>query len=313
MKHGDLPHAIRDCSAKAEHLKERMILEFTKDGATHALDEFLSTYTRILSDKPAYKTYGSIKTQTADLCEKIRLSFSECFLDKFHRVLLLHLIERFDGIIKSLTLPRSILDLYPIQFERMMHEITTGSVGPYNYKNDNFTKDICICSHRLVPTGARVVEPEAGLPRRVLVKQGAFGCLTMLSRVLLELKGFRPLCSVHVHKCILEEFNSEGHERTFHRWSDLLKVNPHIKGIMGSSWFYDPKVMTISPHLSCVRDIPERNGAFFLAGGPDEASTNAALSNSVTRRRLFERGEFEPKLYYMLWPRQHLIKWADSH
>lgn len=313
MKQGDLPYAIRDCSTKAEQLKAWMILEFTKDGTNYGLGELLSSYTHILSEKPAYKTYGSIKTQTAEICEKIRLRFSEHFLENFHRLLLLHLIERFDAVIEGLTLPRSILELYPIQFERMMHEITTGPAGLYNYKNDNFTKDICLCSHRLVPTGARVVEPEAGLPRRVLVKQGAIGCLAMLARVLLELKGFRPLCSVHVHKCILEEFNSEGHERTFHRWSDLLQVNPHIKGIMGGAWFYDPKVMTISPHLSCVRDIPERNGAFFLTGGSDEASTSAALSSSATRRRLFERGEFEPKLYYMLWPRQHLINWADSH
>jgi hypothetical protein len=65
----------------------------------------------------------------------------------------------------------------------------------------------------------------------------------------------------------------------------------------------------LSPHLDCVRAIPERNGALFLRGESDASSLRQALSTSVTRRTAHASGRYVPTRYYMVWPRAALLGW----
>jgi hypothetical protein len=309
---GHDPSALARCAEKAREQAEPLRAELSKDGGGERTEGLLSRYTEILlREKAAYTPYTHVRRQTEDLCRQIGAAYpGETSLGRFHQLLLLRLIAGFETNRAARRLPDSVLALYPQQFERIMASIACGPPAQFQFSNDDFTKDLCICSLRLIPTGARVVDLEGGLPRRLLFRQSALGCLVGAWKVAVSLRGFKPLVSVHVHRQVLEEFNHEGHERTFRRWGDLLSLNPRIKGVMGSAWFYDPAVRATTPHLACVRDVPAGNGAFFLYGGVDQDSVNSALATSRTRRLLYEEGQYRPKLYYMLWPRQALLRWC---
>ena len=304
------PGTLRSCAAEAGELSGRLMAELSTQAPGFEIEDYLGRYSHALLNRPRYTGYNDVKPLA--LCAEIEKQFSPQGLAALHRLLILHLIERFDGNLGATPLPESILELYPTQFGRMLAAASSEDLEFFHYSNDSFAKDLSICSLHLVPTGARVVDLESGLPRRSILRLGLLESMRALRMVFKELRGFRPLCGVHVHKEILDEFNFEGHERTFRRWSDLLKLYPQVKGILGSAWFYDPEVRKISPHLACVREIPEQNGAFFLKGSVMEGTTSGALTTSRTRRRLYEAGQYQPQRYYMLWPRHSLIAWADK-
>ena len=43
-----------------------------------------------------------------------------------------------------------------------------------------------------------------------------------------------------------------------------------------------------------------------------EQATQRALAKSPTRLALYERGEYTPVTYTILWPRRDLLRWAAS-
>ena len=82
-------------------------------------------------------------------------------------------------------------------------------------------------------------------------------------------------------------------------------------GVVGYSWFYDPKLETISPQLAYLRRRPADGGAFFLRGHTSEFDIKNATAKSQTRRRLYEAGQYTPVGYKMVWLRRDILSWAD--
>ena len=285
------PGTLRSYAADAGELTRQLMAELSNQATGFEIEDYLARYSQALLNRPRYTGYNDVKPLA--LCAEIEKRISPQGLAALHRLLILYLIERFDGNLDGTPLPDSILELYPKQFGRMLATASSGDLEFFHYSNDSFAKDLSICSLHLIPTGARVVDLESGLPRRSILRLGLLESMRALRMVFKELHGFRPLCGIHVHKEILDEFNFEGHERTFRRWSDLLKLYPQVKGILGSAWFYDPEARKISPHLACVREIPEQNGAFFLKGLVMEGSTSGALTTSRTRRRPKKSGRIK--------------------
>ena len=115
---------------------------------------------------------------------------------------------------------------------------------------------------------------------------------------------------VHTHTPILSNFSEQGWEQSYKQLANMLKENSHIKGVIRSSWFFDPKIKEISPRLAYLRDLPIKNGAKIFAGGPDDSGN--ALSKSRSRRELFDSGQYKPMIYLLIWPREALIKWAEE-
>ena len=51
------------------------------------------------------------------------------------------------------------------------------------------------------------------------------------------------------------EFNPAGYVRFFQRVAELLRRNPRVKGIVGTSWLVDPVLEQISPELSVSENL----------------------------------------------------------
>ena len=67
--------------------------------------------------------------------------------------------------------------------------------------------------------------------------------------------------------------------------------------------------ISISPHLSYLREVPSENGATLLFVCHHSDGSSGALSRSSVRRRLFAEGKYVPATYMRIWPRQSLIAW----
>jgi hypothetical protein len=90
--------------------------------------------------------------------------------------------------------------------------------------------------------------------------------------------------------------------------AEMLEFNPHIKGVSGGSWFYDPEIENVSPRLAYLRQRPQQRGAYVFYSHVD--IDGGALSKSQTRRDLYDQGKYLPKAYFIVWPRQKVIAWS---
>jgi hypothetical protein len=173
--------------------------------------------------------------------------------------------------------------------------------------DDIFLKDLGILRAALVPCASHVVFRRSGVPRRLLLSQRPLAMIRALAYFGLRCGGVAPFLENHVHPAMLAHFNPEGRERCYQLVAELLRRWPDSRGLMGLSWYYDPAVSAISPHLAYLRDVPERGGALFLPAGEGEDVVRVAIATSATRRRLYESGGYRPTRYLMAWSRRGLL------
>lgn len=230
--------------------------------------------------------------------------------EQLHRLVLEKLMDEFEIDSSQLKLPSEISHFYEIEFARIRGLLSDKKAYLFDWQNDLFAKDIGICSGRLIPVGPGLLEV-SGVPRSLLFKNGVRQFVRLAYLLLFELKGQGPLLRPHVHLANVDTFNRAGWDRAYQVIGEILKMNPHVRGLMRSSWFLDPALSRISPHLSYLREVPVENGATIFYAGT-EGSESGALSKSKSRRRLFDRGCYVPRVYYLVWPRQRLISYLKD-
>lgn len=224
-----------------------------------------------------------------------------------NRCLLADALGAFDPQASRVRLPPSVLALYPAELSRIGAQLTRFDDDYFSLDNDLFLKDLAVLQHRLIPLGAEYAQPGDGVPRSVLFKGGVPQLVGGL-RFMLNAGGFQPYFSLHTHLLVLDEFHAEGCLRMYHRLAELLQLNADVKGWISASWFLDPELEQISPHLTHLRALPARHGAaiFFVRR---EGADSGALVKSATRRRLFAEGCYVPKTYMRVWPRRAVLDW----
>jgi hypothetical protein len=123
--------------------------------------------------------------------------------------------------------------------------------------------------------------------------------------------GYGRWFRIHTDIRDLTDFNETGWDECYVRIASLLKKRIFIKGMVGTSWFYDPQIMNVSPRLSYLLKNPLQNGAFVLKHRTDRLNIERATSKSETRKRLYEEGKYTPVSYSIFWPRDKIIEWSD--
>jgi hypothetical protein len=89
-------------------------------------------------------------------------------------------------------------------------------------------------------------------------------------------------------------------------------MNPAVKGVFGSSWWFDPALDLISPNLTYLRALPTQFGARIFRSGSDDGAIGNSIKFSRERRQLYETGKYMPANYVMAWRRSDIIQWARS-
>jgi hypothetical protein len=281
----------------------------------HSEAQQIDRYMNSIHAYPEAVPYKYISSKTEEICNRIEGLYSRPALEAFHKFLLLKLIKKNVNVEKT-DLPKDIISLYKINFNRITREIETNQYkGSYLYSNDKYCKDIAICSMRMIPIGARKIHISA-LPKRFLFKKGISQLVEGSSFVVYKLKGFKPLYEMHTDSKdpdLLSEFNPVGFTKSYLLVAELLKRHTDIKGLFATSWFYDPQLETISPRLSYIRRmIFENGGKCFFVGSDDQAIKNST-QKSMTRRKLYQEGKYLPTNYLIIWPRNKIIEWAKNY
>jgi hypothetical protein len=231
----------------------------------------------------------------------------------FWRLMLCRLIGSQREWVSGANHPGDIPDLIVAHWLRIVENIDSTPDAFFSPREDKYLKDLGLCRMTLLPVGAGLLDTNFVLPRRFLLAGGARQLLRGAWFIHRVAGGRSPWFRFHIDSRFLEEFNPEGWDRAYLRAAALLRANPTVLGVARSTWFFDPALETVSPRLAYLRrTIVDNGGATFLVG-PSENATRDALARSETRRRLYDEGRYRPMEYMALWPREALLKWADSN
>ena len=217
-------------------------------------------------------------------------------------------LTRLPASLEKSALPLSIIQQYPTAVRYIISSIVRDPDASYG----SFDRDLRLASGFTVPAGAEVVDFRCWLPTNFYRKKGLKENLRCLSFVMLRLGGRGPLFRMHLDARHLEEFNPVDRNRCFARIAELLEAMPGVRGLVGTSWFYDPQLERISSHLHYLRKVPMDGGAFLRIDGPGEIHTQRATVRSQTRRRLYEEGKYSPVCATLVWPRKAILAWSKA-
>ena len=230
----------------------------------------------------------------------------------FARLLLLRAIRHWSDLDFPYPSKGHIRGIYNREIDRLLTDIEDErSTYEFDLNSDVYIKDLQCFSGRMVACGAQVVDLRSGMPRKLILTDGLLN-LTRNCSFLLRTGGFAPFCEIHTHTPTLSDFNSEGWDECYRCIAEILEVNRSLKGMIGSSWFYDPALESVSPNLRYLRHRPLENGAKLFRIGPLPASKRDALATSKTRNKLHDEGKYIPTHYALVWPRDELLQWAQS-
>lgn len=154
----------------------------------------------------------------------------------------------------------------------------------------------------------------SGFPRSWLTKIRPRD-LPRVALFLGKLRGFAPLFYPHLgvlrRKRIMlveREIN-----RSYFQLAKSMEMQPAIKGLIASAWFFSPDTYNVSPHLSWLAQLYQENGGMVTTMRSTAEDVGGALSRSRNRKSLHEHGEFQPNLGLVLWPRRDVLRWAARH
>lgn len=208
-------------------------------------------------------------------------------------------------------LPPEVMELYPYWIDKLAEFLTAGA-DPYD--RDYWAKDVRFVLALSVP-GARTqtIDLSSPLGPGQIVRNGLGG--HGWSPLLAYVRSFgwnKPWLEVHTEARQLEDFNEAGWDRAWATAAAICERRPELGGMIGSSWFYDPPLETISPRLAYLRVNPLKGGAFIVHQGPAPIHSERAAASSPTRRAMIESGEYVPSGWLVAWPRAELIAWAKG-
>lgn len=219
------------------------------------------------------------------------------------------------GAVRS-TLRRERLDALPARVRahqlRQYERIALHDAEMLQYCTldaDVFLKELGLATLRLYAGASSVIDPHSGVGRSLLWKGGLHrlpGRLLWFARA----GGFRPYFEVHVHKLYQEEFNEEGRNECYRCCAELYDLHPEVLGMIGGSWFYDPAIAGISPHLAYLRTVPESGGARVLFVSHDDQAVANATATSAKRRALHAAGAYRPASWTLVWAKRDQLAWA---
>ena len=227
--------------------------------------------------------------------------------------LVCRMLGKLNGLIERSLLPLSILQQYPVAVAYMVNSIVCDLDEIYGDEHQSYAdRDLRMASGFTIPAGVQILDLRCWLPRSFYRNQGVRENLRCLSFVVSRLGGLGPVIRMHIDTRNLEDFNPVGRRNCYLRIAELLDVMPAVKGLVGTSWYFDPQLETVSPKLNYLREVPASNGAFLRIDGPGEIHTQRAITRSPTRKKLFDEGLYRPTCATLVWPRRALLRWSKG-
>ena len=226
-------------------------------------------------------------------------------------VLLGTLLARAPARASSRRIPAELLESLCEQLYRIALELVAGTPLHTRLVDAVFLKELGICRLEVLPCKSLIVDKNSGVPRRLAFSGGIGQTLRVLRLIALTRVRLRPYFEIHAHTPMINHFNPPGWDHCYRLVAVLLRRYPEYRGLVGGSWFFDPEVSRISPHLEYLIRRPQAAGAVFFRVGTSQSDIDNATAKSRHRRKLYEDGKYVPTSYFMVWPREQLLEWAE--
>lgn len=231
----------------------------------------------------------------------------------FLRRVLHLLVERGRPHIRTLNLPDAVKFRIEREYARVQKNLADAADDHYDLASHSVRCDFRIVGFGRIPVGLHHIEV-GGVPRRLIWSGGAGQGLQVLT-LLAQAGGWAPFYVSHFTHGIkpwafLMVYNLAALAEWHRNAAECLRMNPHIRGLLATSWWYDPQLSRVAPHLAFLREGSLAHGGTLLRSGPTEGARKDALAHSPERQRLHANGEYLPVSYAVLWTRETLMKWA---
>lgn len=230
-----------------------------------------------------------------------------CSSNELARVLILKLIAEFSIARLPLALPDKISHNYQHSMQRILQLWSSEPAAALQQINDRILKDVGLLVGALLPFTERVVEPYSAIQRSLLYNH-SFAQGWHFVRALLQARGNKPVCRLHIHLSEINSLTAVGWRQTCLELAQLLLLNKQLKGVVGASWFYDPTIAAISPKLAFISELlTEMQASCFFSNL--ERQQSGALRRSSSRQHAFKTGQYQPKCYVIFITRRQLLNW----
>lgn len=271
------------------------------------MGEFVQAILRAAEDPAVGHGYQALPERFRDLVVRGVSGRSANAISALLDLVLLSFVEQFDERFDRAGLPEDLLPYYRENLDRMLVRAENSRAWATGPSQDVFIKDLGIVRMTMIPCASHLIFRTSGIPRSLLLRQKPWNAIRGLAFVSLQAHGFAPFMENHVHTEMLQHFDAEGRETCYRLVAELLQRWPDNRGLMGLSWYYDPAVAEISPHLAYLRTVPNEHRALFLPAGTGEDVVRGATSTSARRRALYESGSYMPTRYLMAWAKQDIL------
>jgi hypothetical protein len=233
----------------------------------------------------------------------------------FLRGVLARLIDAGRPRIERTRYPPAVHQRTHAEFDRIERQLVRAAHDHLDLESQSLRCDFRIAGFGRIPIGVEHLEL-GGVPRRLAWSGG----LAQSGRVLtafVRAGGWKPYYVAHLATGIkpwafLMAYNPETQISWQRVAADCLRLNPHVRGVLATSWWYDPRVAEVAPHLAFLRANSLAHGAVSLRAGEHDNARKHALANSPERQALHSAGKYVPENYGMLWTRKALLDWADQ-
>lgn len=280
------------------------------------LDAFpIEKYIGFIDRYPDCCSYTYVSKEVREYCQGIRLRCDSRIFQLYHKLLLVKLMMRSSTRLHGAGFLDDIKSLYKQDFQRIIEQMESQSKDliQYEYSHDGFMKDLGVCSMRIIPCGVVKIHLDT-IPKSFFLKKSIKQFVEGIMLVLIELGRHSPLYQMHTvshDPYSMSQFNPDGWIRFYKLVAKMLKKQSQVRGIFGTSWFFDPQLENISPRLVYLRKIATANGARLFYIGPSASAVTSSTLKSPTRRRLYAEGKYLPTEYMLIWSSKRLIQWAE--
>jgi hypothetical protein len=93
-----------------------------------------------------------------------------------------------------------------------------------------------------------------------------------------------------------------------------MALQPDIRAFLSSSWWLDPQLAAVSPHMAWLARWMEecrRFGALITILGPAPPNSGYLVGDH-RRRAMYESGQWKPVNGILFWPRRDLLSWLKD-
>lgn len=218
--------------------------------------------------------------------------------------LAIHHMDHFEANFAASRLPGEFALHYADAYHRILDQIENDPTFA-NARSDSFLKDLWLTRAVMIPAFAQLWWPHSGISAAPLVKDGP---LTM-ARVWFGCGGRAPFFEGHTHDPVAKAYwNEPGWGEALRLAALALPAMPHVRGVFGSAWFYDPAILELSPRVSFAQTLQTGHGAWQVKMGSNADAIANSTATSPSRRAAYEAGTYLPTDWLMIWSRANLIK-----